>query len=212
MVESTGTDASSGRVFSVKSMAKMRPNEQPHFKHFYIDVAGAWCVGVSPPRLLSLCSPTCKGEFELSMKRMILPLLFAVAPLTLAHAGEEALTGASLQNTVAGRTVYINTPMGEVPIRYSKNGHVSGYTELAVLDGEVHNQGSRPLVGCRQQALHSLAELDVRSDPLLHHAPRRPERRPLAPGGWEERVCPAWLSPTDIRRCRPGKAKPYPGS
>ncbi len=70
------------------------------------------------------------------MKRKILLLFFAAAPFTLAHAGEEALTGTALQNAVSGRTVYINTPMGEVPIRYSKNGSVSGYTELAVLDGE----------------------------------------------------------------------------
>ena len=70
------------------------------------------------------------------MKRKVLSLLLAAAPLTLAHAGEDALSGAALLNAVAGRTVYVNTPMGEVPIRYSKNGHVSGYTELALLDGE----------------------------------------------------------------------------
>ncbi len=70
------------------------------------------------------------------MKRKILTLFLAAAPLTLAHAGEEALTGAALQSTVAGRTVYINTPMGEVPIRYLKNGSVRGNTELALLDGE----------------------------------------------------------------------------
>ncbi len=70
------------------------------------------------------------------MKRKILPLLLAAVPLTLAYAGEEALSGPALQNAVSGRTVYINTPMGEVPIRYSKSGHVSGYTELAVLEGE----------------------------------------------------------------------------
>ena len=129
------------------------------------------------------------------MKRKILPLLFAVAPLTLAHAGEEALTGASLQNTVAGRTVYINTPMGEVPIRYSKNGQRQRTYGACRPRWRVHNQGSRPLVGFRKQALHSLAELDVRGDALLHHASRQPERRPLAPGGWEERNCPARLSP-----------------
>ena len=70
------------------------------------------------------------------MKRKILTLLLAATPLTFAYAGEDALTGPALQNAVAGRTVYINTPMGEVPIRYAKNGGVSGYTELAVLDGE----------------------------------------------------------------------------
>lgn len=70
------------------------------------------------------------------MKRKVFSLLLTVAPLTLAHAGEEALSGAALQSAVAGRTVYISTPMGEVPIRYTKNGFVSGYTELALLDGE----------------------------------------------------------------------------
>ncbi len=74
------------------------------------------------------------------MMRKILPLLLAAAPFTLAHAAEDALSGAALQNAVAGRTVYINTPMGEVPIRYSKNGSVSGHTELAVLDGESTTQ------------------------------------------------------------------------
>jgi hypothetical protein len=70
------------------------------------------------------------------MKRKILPLLLAAAPLTFAYAGEEALTGEALQNAVSGRTVYIDTPMGEVPIRYLKNGSVHGSTELALLDGE----------------------------------------------------------------------------
>lgn len=70
------------------------------------------------------------------MKRKILTLLLAAAPLTLAYAGEEALTGDALQSAVAGRTVYIDTPMGEVPIRYTKSGSVHGNTELALLDGE----------------------------------------------------------------------------
>jgi hypothetical protein len=70
------------------------------------------------------------------MKRIILPLLLAVAPLTAAYAGDEALAGVALQSAVAGKTIYINTPMGEVPIRYSANGHVHGNTELALLDGE----------------------------------------------------------------------------
>ncbi len=70
------------------------------------------------------------------MKRIILPLLLAAAPLTFAQAGEEALSGEALQNAVSGRTVYIDTPMGEVPIRYAKNGSVHGNTELALLDGE----------------------------------------------------------------------------
>ena len=96
----------------------------------------ASAIAVSLPRLRRCVLLLCKGEYDLSMKRRSFPLLFAAAPFTLAHAGEEALTGAALQTAVSGRTVYINTPMGEVPIRYSKNGSVSGHTELAVLNGE----------------------------------------------------------------------------
>jgi hypothetical protein len=68
------------------------------------------------------------------MKRKLVALLLAASPFTLAHA--EELVGAELHQAVAGRTVYVNTPMGEVPIRYAKNGHLSGQTELALLDGE----------------------------------------------------------------------------
>jgi hypothetical protein len=68
------------------------------------------------------------------MKRKLIAFLLAVAPFTLAHA--EELTGDNLQKAVAGKTVYIYTPLGEVPIRYAKNGHLSGRTELALLDGE----------------------------------------------------------------------------
>ncbi|MGC2630643.1 MAG: hypothetical protein WA265_11925 [Rhodomicrobium sp.] len=69
------------------------------------------------------------------MKRTLIAFLLAVAPFSLAHA-QQQLAGDDLQKAVAGKTVYIDTPLGEVPIRYSKNGHVSGSTELALLDGE----------------------------------------------------------------------------
>ncbi len=68
------------------------------------------------------------------MKRKLIVLLLAAAPFTSAQA--EELTGTELHKAVAGRTVYIDTPMGEVPIRYSANGGISGRTELALLDGE----------------------------------------------------------------------------
>jgi len=69
------------------------------------------------------------------MKRKLIAFLLAAAPFSLAHA-QQQLAGAELTKAVAGKTVYIYTPLGEVPIRYSKNGHVSGATELALLDGE----------------------------------------------------------------------------
>ena len=69
------------------------------------------------------------------MKRKLIAFLLAVSPVTMAQA--EQLTGDDLQKAVAGRIVYIYTPLGEVPIRYAKNGHLSGRTELALLDGEL---------------------------------------------------------------------------
>src|SRR3974390_2484888 len=68
------------------------------------------------------------------MKRKLIAIVLASLPLTSVCA--EELTGAALHQAVAGKTVYVDTPMGEVPIRYSVNGGLSGKTELALLDGE----------------------------------------------------------------------------
>jgi hypothetical protein len=68
------------------------------------------------------------------MKRTLIAFLLTVAPFTIAQA--QQLAGEDIQNAVAGRTVFIDTPLGEVPIRYAKNGSVSARTELALLDGE----------------------------------------------------------------------------
>src|SRR3974377_2160657 len=69
------------------------------------------------------------------MKRKLIAFLLAAAPFSFAHA-QKQLGGEDLQKAISGKTVYIYTPLGEVPIRYSKNGSVSGRTELALLDGE----------------------------------------------------------------------------
>lgn len=68
-------------------------------------------------------------------KHLLLPCALFAACLSTAATGE-ALTGEDLQRAVAGKTVHVNTPMGEVPIRYSANGGISGRTQLALLDGE----------------------------------------------------------------------------
>jgi hypothetical protein len=41
-----------------------------------------------------------------------------------------------VREAVSGRTIYLDSPLGEVPIRYSSNGTMSATTELALLDGE----------------------------------------------------------------------------
>jgi hypothetical protein len=69
------------------------------------------------------------------MKRKLIAFLLAVAPFSLAQA-QQQLAGDDLQKAVAGKTVFIDTPLGEVPVRYAANGSVSARTELALLDGE----------------------------------------------------------------------------
>ena len=70
------------------------------------------------------------------MKRTLIAFLLAMAPFSLAQA-QQQLAGDDLQKAVAGKTVYISTPLGEVPVRYATNGSVSARTELALLDGEL---------------------------------------------------------------------------
>jgi hypothetical protein len=68
------------------------------------------------------------------MKRKLIAFLLAATPFGFAQAGE--LVGTDLHNAIAGKMVYIDTPLGEVPVHYAKNGNLTGRTELALLDGE----------------------------------------------------------------------------
>ncbi len=127
------------------------------------------------------------------MKRKLIAFLLAVAPFSLAQA-QQQLAGDDLQKAVAGKTVFIDTPLGEVPVRYAANGSVSARTELALLDGEVDHGGPRPLVGVEVEAVLAVAELDGRQDALLHDAPPKPDGRALAPRRRQERHRAARLS------------------
>lgn len=51
------------------------------------------------------------------------------------------LTGKSLQKAVSGKTIYLQTPLAEVPIRYQPNGTMTGRSSasLAALAGEKVN-------------------------------------------------------------------------
>jgi hypothetical protein len=71
------------------------------------------------------------------MKKLVSVLLFLGFGLAQAVVAQEsALTGQQLKQAVAGKTVYVSTPLGSVPIRYSANGTISARTDLALLDGE----------------------------------------------------------------------------
>ena len=53
---------------------------------------------------------------------MVLPVLFAAAP-----ALGEPLNGAAIEARIAGKRVYLSTPLGiELPLTYAANGAVSG--------------------------------------------------------------------------------------
>lgn len=74
------------------------------------------------------------------MRKTVLSLAFAVLGCQGALATESALlAGTELRGAVAGKTVYIQTPIGEeVAIRYSPNGTMTGGSSmhLAALAGE----------------------------------------------------------------------------
>jgi len=73
-----------------------------------------------------------------------------------------------LQKAVAGKTVYLATPLGSLPIRFRIDGTMSGKGgDLASYTGSA--QG--PLVGGRRKPLPALADLAERQDVLLHPAP-----------------------------------------
>ncbi len=70
------------------------------------------------------------------MMRKAFGLALLATSVPSAHANEAQLIGAELKAAVSGKTVYVQTPLGEVPIRYLANGTLHGQTELALFDGE----------------------------------------------------------------------------
>jgi hypothetical protein len=68
--------------------------------------------------------------------RKLVAVVLAASPFLITQAQAEELAGADLHKAVEGKTVFVSTPLGEVPIRYMKNGAVHGQTDLALLDGE----------------------------------------------------------------------------
>jgi hypothetical protein len=72
-----------------------------------------------------------------AMRKLIVTLSASVLALSAAAAQEAALmSGSELKEAIGGRTVYLASPLGEVPIRYMKNGTMVASTSLALLDGE----------------------------------------------------------------------------
>ena len=121
-----------------------------------------------------------------NMKRKLIAFLLAVAPFSLAQA-QQQLAGEDLQRAVAGKTVYVDTPLGEVPIRYSTNGSVMRADRTRAARRRVDHDGSRPLVGRASRSFACSGGIGGRQGALLHDAPLEPDGCALAPRRRQER-------------------------
>ena len=71
-----------------------------------------------------------------------LAISLAVASVDRANAAE-ALAGAALQQTVAGKTIHLSTPFGALPISYRSDGSISGVAgKLAQYTGSPTDSGT----------------------------------------------------------------------
>jgi hypothetical protein len=101
-------------------------------------------------------------------------------------AGDPQLEGDGLRKAVSGRTVYLETPLGSLPISYKTNGTMQASTIQLAAYTRIDPR-SRHVVGCCRQAVPALEQLAGRQVALFHFAPgrrnravdprRRPERR-----------------------------------
>jgi hypothetical protein len=71
----------------------------------------------------------------------MLAALVALSSSASASEDSHLLMGKKLQEAISGKTVYIQTPLGSIPIRYKPNGVMTGVssTHLAALAGEQVN-------------------------------------------------------------------------
>jgi hypothetical protein len=78
-----------------------------------------------------------KKKRKEAMRQLFVTMCASAFVVTGASAQQAAqMTGAELREAIAGRTVYLASPLGEVQIRYAKNGTMHSSTQLALLDGE----------------------------------------------------------------------------
>ena len=70
-------------------------------------------------------------------------VVFLVMAMAPAASGEPArVAGDALKAAVAGKTVYLDTPIGALPINYRQNGTMSGYSKaLGVYAGTDRDNG-----------------------------------------------------------------------
>lgn len=71
-------------------------------------------------------------------KSVFLAALLLLSGSAVAIEKQVLLTGKTLEKAVSGKTIYIETPLAEIPIRYQPNGTMTGSSTaaLAALAGE----------------------------------------------------------------------------
>ncbi|MDZ4792063.1 MAG: hypothetical protein SGJ17_12780 [Hyphomicrobiales bacterium] len=74
-------------------------------------------------------------------KCLFLALCLISASSAFAQSGNDVIKGETLRKMLSGTTIFINTPFGELPVRYSGNGTMtsSSPSQLAAMAGEPTN-------------------------------------------------------------------------
>jgi hypothetical protein len=70
-------------------------------------------------------------------------LAIGLVGVGVCFAGDVQLQGDSLRKAVSGQTVHLETPLGDLPIRYGNNGTMQASTiQLAAYTGSTRDQGT----------------------------------------------------------------------
>jgi hypothetical protein len=79
-----------------------------------------------------------KGTNTIAMRKLFWAVLCIVSVSAAQAETRELIKGDTLRKALSGRTVFISTPLGELPVRYSANGtmRASSSATLAALAGE----------------------------------------------------------------------------
>lgn len=80
-------------------------------------------------------------------RRFVVAALIVLAPAT---ARAEVMSGAQLQATFAGKTIYLSAPFGSLPIRYSSGGSMVAQSRaMQVFSGYYKDTGTWRISGNR---------------------------------------------------------------
>ena len=116
------------------------------------------------------------------MKRYLLICLSALwVTTTVAYAEPLTMAGKNLRQAISGRTVFLATPVGAVPIRYRRNGTMLGSARglIAQVTGSKSDKGRWWIIGNR--LCQRWSQVDEGALLLLYDAPAGTKDRTLEP-------------------------------